>query len=106
MFFLLGRFPQHTPYLNTSQIETFGKTLCLNLSILSIRMNTFSILLKQERIKSKMTLKEMADELGISERAYRNYESLKTNHREPSLELLTKIASVLGVTVGYLLGVE
>ena len=69
-------------------------------------MEMFSIILKQERIKNKLTVKEMAGELGIPERAYRNYESLATNHREPSLEMLTKIADVLGVTVGYLLGKE
>ena len=67
-------------------------------------MKTFSIVLKQERIKNKMTLKEMANELGISERAYRNYESLATNHREPSLEMLLKISEVLNTTVDYLLG--
>ena len=69
-------------------------------------MKTFSVILKQERIKNNLTLKEMAEELGIPERAYRNYESLATNHREPSLELLVKMSEVLGVTVGYLLGKE
>lgn len=48
----------------------------------------------------------MADELGIPERAYRNYESLATNHREPPLEILVKLSDILGVTVGYLLGKE
>jgi transcriptional regulator with XRE-family HTH domain len=69
-------------------------------------MRTFAIILKKEREILKMSQKEMADKLKITLRAYQNYESLGINHCEPDQELLIKMASILNVTVGYLLGCE
>ena len=53
-----------------------------------------------------MTQEEMAKELGTTLRAYQNYEALGVNQTQPRLELLVKMAEILDVTVGYLLGAE
>jgi len=49
---------------------------------------------------------EIADLLNISLRAYRNYEAMGKNRREPSLEMVVKIAKVLSASADYLLGLE
>ena len=46
------------------------------------------------------TALQVADEIGIALRSYRNYES---GDREPSLEMLVKIADMLDVSTDYLL---
>lgn len=52
--------------------------------------------------KSKgITAQQMADCLGINLRSYRAYES---NDRQPSLQMLIKIAEKLNVTTDYILG--
>ena len=59
-----------------------------------------------ERVKASRksigkTQKDLAAYLGISERGYQNYEMGK---REPSLDVLKRLADYLGVTTDYLLG--
>ncbi len=46
------------------------------------------------------TAQRMADQLSISIRTYRNYES---EHSSPSLDMLVRIADILNVSVDYLL---
>lgn len=68
-------------------------------------MIIFAVRLKEERNYNKFTQKEMADLLNIPLRAYKNYEALGQNHREPDQALLVKIAKTLDVSVDYLLGI-
>ena len=58
-------------------------------------------ILNQTRKAQGITAQQMADCLDLGLRSYRNYES---NHRQPSLQMLVKIADKLGVTTDYLLG--
>lgn len=51
--------------------------------------------------KAKVTQKEMAIYLGISERAYQHYEA---GTRTPKIDIATKIADFLNISVDYLLG--
>jgi len=74
--------------------------------ILGFFMKTFATRLKEERVNNNMTQKNMADLLNLSLRAYQGYEAIGKNHREPDQELLIKIATVLSVSVDYLLGLE
>ncbi len=61
----------------------------------------FSKRLNETRKQRGITAQQMANHLGIELRSYRNYES---GDREPSLNLLVKIADKLDVSVDYLLG--
>jgi len=58
-------------------------------------------ILNKTRKAQGLTAQQMANELGIGLRSYRHYES---NHRQPSLQMLVKIANKLDVTTDYLLG--
>lgn len=69
-------------------------------------MIKFAINLKQERVSSKITQKEMAQKLGISYRTYQNYELTSENNREPDFETLCKISKILNVSTDYLLGID
>jgi len=64
---------------------------------------TFSITLKNLRNENSLTQKQLGDILGISQEAIRGWEN---QGKEPSFEILCKIAKVFNVTVGQLLGVE
>ena len=66
-------------------------------------MEFFAVRLKKLREENKITIRGFAKILGISHAAYRKYE---LNTSEPSQTILIKMAEHLGVTVGYLLGVE
>jgi len=57
--------------------------------------------LKELRLKSKKTQKEIAIYLDITREAYTQYE---TGARNPDYETLKKLADYFGVTVDYLLG--
>jgi len=57
--------------------------------------------LNKTRKAQGLTAQQMADYLGVNLRAYRYYES---NDRQPSLQMLTKIADKLNVSTDYLLG--
>ena len=58
-------------------------------------------ILNKTRKAQGITAQQMADELGIGLRSYRHYES---NDRQPSLQMLVKMADKLNVTTDYLLG--
>lgn len=47
------------------------------------------------------TARQMAEWLNMEMRSYRHYES---NHRQPSLAMLVRIADILDVSIDYLLG--
>ena len=57
-------------------------------------------ILNKTRKAQGLTAQQMADYLGINLRSYRAYES---NDRQPSLQMLVKIADKLNVTTDYLL---
>lgn len=57
--------------------------------------------LKQRRLMFGLTQKMVAETLGISERAYRNYE---IGRNEPSIEYLIKLADLFHVSIDYLVG--
>lgn len=57
--------------------------------------------LKTSRKLKGKTQKDLAEYLGISERGYQNYE---LGTREPSLEILNKLADFFDVSTDYLLG--
>lgn len=61
----------------------------------------FSTNLKNYRLKTNRTQREMAEFLGISERGYRNYE---IGAREPNLSSLIQIADILEVSLDDLVG--
>lgn len=63
-------------------------------------MSIFSERLKECR-RIKTTQKAMADNLGISERAYQHYEA---GTREPKIDIAEKIAGYLDVSIDYLVG--
>jgi transcriptional regulator with XRE-family HTH domain len=57
--------------------------------------------LKELRQLKNLTTDEVAQNIGVSGSAYRNYER---GERSPSFELLVKLADFYGVTTDYLLG--
>lgn len=61
----------------------------------------FANRLKKFRLTIGMTQCEIAMQLGITERGYRNYELGK---REPELSVLIKIADLLNVSLDDLVG--
>lgn len=60
-------------------------------------------ILKQLRKQNGFTQKQMAVQLGITISAYGNYE---LGQRQPTPEMLCKLADIFGVSVDYLLGRE
>lgn len=60
-------------------------------------------ILKQLRKQNGFTQKQMADQLGITISAYGNYE---LGQRQPTPEMLCKLADIFEVSVDYLLGRE
>ncbi len=59
--------------------------------------------IKEIREKIGLSQKKCADEVGVTLRAWQNYEQ---GEREPKYEILCKIADLFGVTTDYLLGRE
>ncbi len=57
--------------------------------------------LKELRKQKGLSQEEAANALGISMRAYQNYEY---GQREPNIEMINKLADFYGVTTDYLLG--
>ena len=57
--------------------------------------------LKELRNRRELSQTEVAKALGISLRAYQNYEY---GQREPNIEMINKLADFYGVTTDYLLG--
>ena len=64
-------------------------------------MKLFRDRLRELRIQNKMTQREIATYLGITQPSYIRYENGKS---EPTLECLVKIADLYDVSVDYLLG--
>lgn len=61
----------------------------------------FNKRLREMRIKRGFTQQNMADNIGVALRSYQCYE---TGTRNPSFDLLIKIADVLSISTDYLLG--
>lgn len=61
----------------------------------------FNQCLRSCRMKRKHTQQKMADLLGITLNSYQKYEQ---GTREPSLEMLVRLADILQVPTDYLLG--
>ena len=59
--------------------------------------------LKEIRKSKNISQEQAANSLGISVRAYQNYEY---EQREPNIEMINKLADFYGVTTDYLLGRE
>lgn len=59
--------------------------------------------LKEIRKSKNISQEQAANALGISVRAYQNYEY---EQREPNIEMINKLADFYGVTTDYLLGRE
>lgn len=60
-------------------------------------------ILKQLRKQNKFTQKDVAAQLGVSFQCYQGYEA---GYRQPTPEMLCKLADVFEVSVDYLLGRE
>ena len=61
------------------------------------------MLLKELRKEKGISQEDAAKDLGISLRAYQNYEY---GQREPNIQMINKLADYYGVTTDYLLGRE
>ena len=59
--------------------------------------------LKLARKQSGMTQKEVADNIGVGQSTYKNYEC---GIREPNGDTIVELANLFGVTTDYLLGRE
>lgn len=66
-------------------------------------MNNFSQLLKELRAEKKIKQKDIAEILRISTTCYAGYEQ---GYREPSFEVLKKLANYFDVSTDYLLGLS
>ncbi|PZL74899.1 XRE family transcriptional regulator [Enterococcus plantarum] len=64
-------------------------------------MSKFSERLKQLRTEKKMTQQALADLVNVNRVTYTNWENGK---REPELDKVVELATVLNTTVDYLLG--
>ena len=64
-------------------------------------MRIFQERLKEQRKLYRLTQREMADKLNISQPSYIRYEN---GSSEPTFENLLKIAEIFDVSVDYLLG--
>lgn len=64
-------------------------------------VNTFARRLRTLRKQHGLLQKDVAKKLGITASAYGYYEQGK---REPTIEIINKLASIFGVTTDYLLG--
>lgn len=59
--------------------------------------------LKEARIKSGLSQKEVSENIGVAKSTYSLYES---GNREPNVNTIKKIADVLSVSADTLLGIE
>lgn len=64
-------------------------------------MEIFRIRLKECRVERNISIKEICEHLGISDRAYRYYES---GDRYPDFNGLIALADYLDVSIDYLVG--
>ena len=63
----------------------------------------FSDRLKTLRKEKKLTQKELAEQIGIKQNSYSDWETGKT---EPSFENLIKLADLFGISLDWLFGRE
>lgn len=64
-------------------------------------MVPFAERLQTARLQRKLTQKDVAVQLGMTERSYQHYEG---GTRRPNFETLVALADLLGVSTDYLLG--
>lgn len=64
-------------------------------------MFDFGSHLKQLRLSRNITQKQLAENIGASERGIQNYE---LNTRKPTFDILIRIADYFGVSIDYLVG--
>lgn len=64
-------------------------------------MVPFAERLQEARLQSKLTQKEVAEHLKMTERSYQHYEG---GTRRPNYEILVTLADLLDVSADYLLG--
>ncbi len=64
-------------------------------------MKIFEQRLKELRLNERLTQRDMAEKLGLSQPSYIRYEN---GSSEPSQENLVKIADIFDVSIDYLLG--
>lgn len=64
-------------------------------------MKIFEKRLREVRKSKKTTQKELAEQIGISQKSYSHWENGKT---EPSFENLVKLADLLDVSLDWLFG--
>lgn len=70
-------------------------------------MKIFSERLRYERKQQGYSQRTFAQKLGISQSTYKGYELIGEFYgREPSLEMINKIADALNVSIDYLFGRE
>ena len=74
---------------------------------IQVNMDIFSIRLKEERTAKGFSQRYMAERLQIAQGTYKGYELVgEKNGREPSIEMIRRIAQILEVNSDYLLGLE
>ena len=66
-------------------------------------MNFFTDRLKTLRKEKKLTQKELAEQIGIKQNSYSDWE---TGKNEPSLENIVKLTKILNTTADELLGID
>ncbi len=66
-------------------------------------MPNFAEILRKIRLEHSQSQKELADVLNVTQTAITYWE---TGKREPSIEILRKIANYYGVSMDYLMGLE
>ncbi|WP_281280490.1 helix-turn-helix domain-containing protein [Paenibacillus koleovorans] len=64
---------------------------------------TFQERLRRARKRKKMTLEQVAEQIGVAKSTYANYE---LNYREPSVATIQLLSVVLETSTDYLLGVS
>lgn len=64
-------------------------------------MSVFSDRLKELRKKNRLTQKELAEQIGIKQNSYSDWE---TGKNEPNLENIVKLSKILDTTTDELLG--
>lgn len=64
-------------------------------------MSIFSDRIKQLKIQKHLLQKDIANEIGVSLRAYQYYE---TDQREPTMSVLIALADYFDVSLDYLVG--
>ena len=73
-------------------------------SVNRFHMKEFAVNLKKARTGTGLTQRELAEELKVALRTYKNWESTGPAHRMPDVATLIKIADILNVTLDTLVG--